>query len=177
MIRFKVAVSASHSTRQGLRLHDRGPQSPARETCASACLTSSAPASEADSARFRRQLIFSYQSMEHTDQLRIFLSMLAVNVPILLVCFVAGVVVLGRWRDASNASLWALLGFGLLLVLCFVMPLAQTMLQQWVMGHGERASRMWAFTAFGIASSILHAIIYALLLGAIYAGRPRKIAA
>jgi hypothetical protein len=32
---------------------------------------------------------------------------------------------------------------------------------------------MWAFTAFGIVGSVLHAVIYALLLAAIYAGRPK----
>ena len=95
------------------------------------------------------------------------------NVPTLLVCLVTGVVILGRWREGSNASLWAALGFGLVLVLCFVMPLAQTMIQQWVLEEGQRASRMWAFTAFGIVGSVLRAVIYALLLAAIYAGRPK----
>jgi hypothetical protein len=95
------------------------------------------------------------------------------NVPTLLVCLVAGVVILGRWREGSNASVWAALGFGLVLVLCFVMPLAQTMIQQWVLEEGQRTSRMWAFTAFGIVGSVLHAVIYTLLLAAIYAGRPK----
>jgi hypothetical protein len=111
--------------------------------------------------------------MEHTDQLKTFLSMFAINVPVLLVCFVAGVVILGRWRDAPSASLWALLGFGLLVVLCFVMPLAQTILQQWMFENGQRESRMWALTAFGIVGSVLRALIYAFLLAAIYAGRPK----
>jgi hypothetical protein len=106
-------------------------------------------------------------------QLKLFLTSLAMNVPTLLVCLVAGVVILGRWREGSNASVWAAVGFGLVLVLCFVMPLAQTMIQQWVLEEGQRASRMWAFTAFGIVGSVLHAVIYALLLGAIYAGRPK----
>ena len=113
--------------------------------------------------------------MEHSDQLGTFLSLFAVNVPTLLICFVAGVVILGRWREASSASLWAALGFGLVLVLCFVMPLAQTMLQQWVMENGQRVSRMWAFTAFGIVGSVLRAIVYALLLAAIYAGRSKTV--
>ena len=95
------------------------------------------------------------------------------NVPTLLVCLVAGVMILGRWREGSSASVWAALGFGLVLVLCFVMPLAQTMIQQWVLEEGQRASRMWAFTAFGIVGSVLRAVIYALLLAAIYAGRPK----
>jgi hypothetical protein len=56
-------------------------------------------------------------------------------------------------------------------VFCFIMPLAQTMIQQWVFENGHRASRMWAFTALGILGSVLHAIIYGLLLTAIFAGR------
>jgi hypothetical protein len=111
--------------------------------------------------------------MEPTFQLKLFLTSLAMNVPTLLVCFVAGVVILGRWGQAPRASAWAALGFGLVLVLCFVMPLAQTMIQQWVLEEGQRASRMWAFTAFGIVGSVLRAVIYALLLAAIYAGRPK----
>ena len=99
------------------------------------------------------------------------------NVPTLLVCFVAGVVILGRWREGSSASFYAALGFGLVLVLCFVMPLAQTIIQQWVFENGQRESRMWAFTAFGIAGSVLHAIVYSFLLAAIYAGRPKAVSA
>jgi hypothetical protein len=108
-----------------------------------------------------------------TNQLKIFLSLFAISIPTLMVCFVAGVVILAKWRQASSAALWALLGFGLLLVLCFVMPLGQTLLQQWVLESGQRESRMWAFTAFGIAGSVLHAVIYACLLVAIFAGRPK----
>jgi hypothetical protein len=104
-------------------------------------------------------------------QLKLFLTSLAMNVPTLLVCLVAGVVILGRWREGSNVSVWAALGFGLFLVLCFVMPLAQTMIQQWVLEPGQRESRMWAFTAFGIVGSVLHAVIYLCLLAAIYTGR------
>jgi hypothetical protein len=111
--------------------------------------------------------------MEPTFPLKLFLTSLAMNVPTLLVCFVAGVVVLGRWGQAPRASVWAALGFGLVLILCFAMPLAQTMIQQWVFENGQRESRMWAFTGFGMVSSVLHAIIYAFLLAAIYAGRPK----
>jgi len=102
--------------------------------------------------------------MENTDQLKTFLSLFAINLPALLVCFVAGIVILGRWRDAPGASLWALLGFGLLVVLCFVIPLVEV---------GQREGRMWALTAFGIVGSVLRALIYAFLLAAIYSGRPK----
>jgi len=106
-------------------------------------------------------------------QLKLFLTSLAMNVPALIVCFVAGVVILSRWREGSSASLFAALGFGLLLVLCFVMPLGQTMIEQWVLENGQRESRMWAFTAFGIVGAVLRAVVYVLLLVAIYAGRPK----
>jgi len=108
-------------------------------------------------------------------QLKLFLSLFAVNVPTLLVCLVASIVILGRWGQAPRASLWAALGFGLVLILCFVMPFGQMMLQQWVFEDGQRANRMWAFTTFGIVGSVLHAVIYALLLAAIYAGRPKAV--
>jgi hypothetical protein len=106
-------------------------------------------------------------------QLKMFFSLLAVNVPSLIVCLVAGVVILGRWREAPNASFWAALGFGVVLVLCFAVPLAHTMLQQWVLDSGQRASRLWAFTGLAIAASVLHAVSYVLLLAAIYAGRSK----
>jgi hypothetical protein len=96
---------------------------------------------------------------------------LALNVPTMIVCLVAGFVILGRWQEAPRASFWAALGFGVVLVFCFVLPLAHTMLQHWVLDSGERASRMWAFTALSVAASVLHAVVYVLLLTAIYAGR------
>jgi len=105
-------------------------------------------------------------------QLPMFLSLLATGAPTILVCLVAGMVIMGRWRDAPAAAPYALFGFGLLFVLCFVMPLGQMMLQHWVLEEGQRASRMWAFTAFGFANAGLHAIIYICLLLAIFAGRP-----
>src|SRR5436190_136032 len=105
--------------------------------------------------------------------LTVFLTLFAVNVPTLLVCLVAGIVLMGRWRDAPTAAPWAVAGYGLVFVLCFVMPLGQAFLQRWVLEDGQRASRMWAFTAFGIASSVLHAVIYLVLLVAILSGRPR----
>jgi len=106
-------------------------------------------------------------------QLKLFLSSLAVNLPVLLVCFVAGVVILGRWREGGSASFFAALGFGLVLILCVVLPLGQTIIQRWVLESGQREARVWAFTVFGIVGSVLRAVSYALLLAAIYAGRPK----
>ncbi len=71
----------------------------------------------------------------------------------------------------SECVVFAALGFGLVLVLCIVLPLGQTIIQQWVFETGQREARMWEFTAFGIVGSVLRAVSYALLLAAIYAGR------
>ena len=118
-------------------------------------------------------MIFTGGLMETTnDQLRIFLSMFAVNLPTLLVCAVACIMIVGRWRQGSGHLFWGILGFGLALLLCFVMPAIQTALQQWVFQSGERMSRAWVFSAFGIVASILHAVIYGCLLAAVFAGRP-----
>jgi len=95
-------------------------------------------------------------------------------VPTLLVCLVAGFVIMGRWQEAPTASFWAAMGFGVVVVFCFVLPLAHTMLQHWVLEGGARAARMWAFSALGIVGSLVHAAVYVLLLTAIYAGREGK---
>jgi hypothetical protein len=111
--------------------------------------------------------------MENTnDQLRIFLSMFAVNLPTLLVCSVACIMIVGRWRQGAGHLFWGIMGFGLALVLCFVMPAIQTTLQQWVFQSGGQIARAWVFAAFGVVASILHAAIYGCLLAAIFAGRP-----
>jgi hypothetical protein len=111
--------------------------------------------------------------MQNFDQIKVFLSMFAMYLPTLAVSLAAVVVILIKWRQASSASLWALLGFGLALALCFVMPAGHTLLQHWVIQSGQQASRVWAFTAFGLIGSVLHAVIYALLLVAIFAGRTK----
>jgi hypothetical protein len=110
--------------------------------------------------------------MNNTDQIKLLLSTFAIQVPTLLVCFVAGVVILGRWKQGSKGSMWALLGFGLAAILCFAVPVAQTAVQQWVRQSGhttvESASVM---AAISIVWSVLRALTYALLLIAVFAGR------
>ena len=108
------------------------------------------------------------------SQLKVFLSMFAVNLPTLLVCSVACIMIVGRWRQGSGHLFWGLVGFGLALLLCFVVPAIQTVLQQWVFQSGERMSRAWVLSAFGILVSVLHAAIYGCLLAAIFAGRPAQ---
>jgi predicted membrane channel-forming protein YqfA (hemolysin III family) len=111
--------------------------------------------------------------MERAYDLKMFFTMLAENLPVLLVCLVACVVIPIRWRDGSKGSLWAALGFGLALILCFVIPFTYTALHQWAFQSGQYQSRMWVFTAYAIVTSVLRAIIYLCLLVAVFAGRPK----
>ena len=110
--------------------------------------------------------------MNNTDQIKLLLSMFAIHLPTLLVCFVAGIVILGRWKQGSKGSMWALFGFGLAAVLCFAIPVAQTAVQDWVRQNGhtiiESASVM---AGISIVWSVLRAVSYALLLIAVFAGR------
>ncbi len=110
--------------------------------------------------------------MINTDQIKLLLTTFGVQLPTLLVCFVAGVVILGKWKEGSKGSMWALLGFGLAAVLCFAAPAAQTAVQGWVRQSGhtmvEGASVM---VSISIVWSVLRAVTYALLLIAVFAGR------
>jgi len=110
--------------------------------------------------------------MNDTDQIKILASMLAVQLPTLLVCFVAGVVILARWKEASKGAVWALLGFGLATILCIAIPMAQFGVQEWMTQSGwTTAHRASMFAGLGFLWSILRAVTYALLLVAVFAGR------
>ena len=110
--------------------------------------------------------------MNNADQIKLLLSMFAIQLPTLLVCFVAGVVILGRWKQGSKGSIWALFGFGLAAVLCFVVPVAQTAVRDWIR-HGGHTTVETASVMAGISIvwSVLRAVTYALLLIAVFAGR------
>ena len=110
--------------------------------------------------------------MDNTDQIKLLLSMFAIQLPTLLVCFVAGLVILGRWKQGSKGSMWALFGFGVAAVLCFAVPVAQTAVQGWVR-HGGHTTVESASVMAGISMvwSVLRAVSYALLLIAVFAGR------
>jgi hypothetical protein len=112
--------------------------------------------------------------MNNTDQFEMLLSMFVIQLPTLLVCFVAGVVILGRWKEASTGAIWALLGFGLATILCIAMPVAQAGVQEWMkQSVGTMAERTSVFAGLGFLWSVLRAVTYALLLVAVFAGRSR----
>ncbi len=110
--------------------------------------------------------------MNNSDQIELSLAMFAIQLPTLLVCFVAGVVILAKWKQGSKGSMWALLGFGLAAVLCLAVPVAQTMVQQWVRHSGHTTLQgAWVMAGVSFVWSGLRAVTYALLLVAVYAGR------
>ena len=110
--------------------------------------------------------------MNNPDHVKMLLSMFAIQLPTLVVCFVALVVVLGKWKDGSKGSMWALLGFGLAAVLCFAVPVTQTAVQDWVTHSGHTAIDSASVMAgISMVWSVLRAITYALLLIAVFAGR------
>jgi hypothetical protein len=109
--------------------------------------------------------------MNQTNQIQMLLSSLMMQLPLLLVCLAAVAFVLVRWKQASRGAIWALLGFGLALVLCLAIPLVQTAVQQWVMQGGNVAHRAGIFGGLSLVWSVLRAASYALLLVAVFAGR------
>ena len=116
--------------------------------------------------------------MNDSDQIKLLVSMLAVQLPTLLVCFAAAAVILVRWKDASKAAMWALLGFGLSMVLCIAIPVAQVGVQEWMkQSAGTSANRTTVFAALGFLWSALRAVTYALLLVAVLAGRSNSTSA
>ncbi|MDD5263120.1 MAG: hypothetical protein PHD76_14855, partial [Methylacidiphilales bacterium] len=110
--------------------------------------------------------------MNNTESISFFFSLLMGNLPTLIVCFLAIVTILSMWKEGSSGSLWALIGFGLLFVLCLAMPAAQAAVHAWGAQNGDHAQRLWAFSALGIVGSVLHAAVYLLLLVAVFTGRP-----
>src|SRR5262249_21863800 len=110
--------------------------------------------------------------MNDTDQIKMLLSMFAIQLPTLFVCFVAGVVILGRWKQAANGARWGLLGFGLTTILCIAIPVAQAGVQEWIaQSSWTIAERTSVFAGLGFLWSVLRAVTYALLLVAVFAGR------
>jgi hypothetical protein len=110
--------------------------------------------------------------MNSTSQINVFLRMMEVQLPTLIVCVVACVVIMTRWRPGSRALLFALLGFGLTLALCILIPVVQMLLQPWVFQNnsGYNAERMWVYSITSILWSVLHGVAYVFLLLAVLAG-------
>src|SRR5687767_5847228 len=100
-----------------------------------------------------------------SDAQFILTSMLS-NLPVLLAGLVAFILILTRWNEIPRAAVWALLGFGLVLILGIFWPFVQGFVQTWVRedATGMNRDRLWAFSVMGIAHSILRALSYIFLL-------------
>jgi hypothetical protein len=105
-------------------------------------------------------------------QLTALLSLFAAQLPILLVSVLGCLVIGVRRNELSTASSWALMGFGLSVLLCVLIPVTQTLAQNWAMDSGHSmAQRASLFTVLAVVWSLLRATSYGLLLMAIVAGR------
>lgn len=102
----------------------------------------------------------------------VLVSMFVGQLPILIVSVLGCVVVGARRNELMGAAAWALMGFGLSLILCVLIPVAQILVQNWVIGSGQSmAQRASVFTVLALFWSILRAVSYGFLLMAIVAGR------
>jgi len=111
--------------------------------------------------------------MNSLIDLKMFFSMFAVSAPLLIACLVGVFVVINRWKQAPGAARWALAAFVLGAALCFLIPLAQTIVQHWLVEGGNMSQRAWVFGALSMVWSVLRATTYILLLVAVFAGRVR----
>ena len=105
--------------------------------------------------------------MEQSVQMKMFVTMFVMQIPVMLVCLAAFVVIPSAWKRAPRACLLALLGFGLAFVLCFAIPIGQTALQLWMRGV-DAASRASLMTGLSVLWSVLRAVSYGLLLLAVF---------
>lgn len=102
-------------------------------------------------------------------------TLLAGQLPILLVSLVGCLMMMGRWNEGSRAAGWALLGFGLSLALCLIIPVVQTLVQNWaVQSSNSMAQRATVFTVLGLLWSVLRAATYVLLLMALLPSPARE---
>jgi hypothetical protein len=106
--------------------------------------------------------------------LGLFLQLLLSSLPTMLVCLGASVVILTRWKSGCSWSLWALLGFGLGLIISIAFPLTQACVQSWIVHSGHVSSYAWIFTLLAFIWSLLRAAVYVLLFVAIFEGRKQE---
>ena len=97
--------------------------------------------------------------------------MFAMNLPTLVVCIVALAVIFTKWKQTPSGSLWAFLGFGLALILCFTAPAMQAIVQLWAMQGGDVGQRLHLLSGLSILWSLLRAATFVFLLVAVFAGR------
>ena len=100
-----------------------------------------------------------------STQWKVLFSLFAAQSPVFIVSIVACMVIVTRWHDGGRGWSWAFAGFALSVALCILIPVAQTLVQQWAMdGSRSMVQRASVFTAMGLVWSVLRAGSYGLLL-------------
>jgi len=112
--------------------------------------------------------------MTDNDLIRMFVPLLVAQLPTLLVCLAAFIVIPLRWKRAPGSSLWALLGFGLLALLCIGGPLVVVKIRLYEMVPGTELARMAWLGWWGICKAVLEGVAYAFLLVAAFSGRSKS---
>ena len=102
----------------------------------------------------------------------VWLNALVTQVPTLLTALAICAWVLARREQLGPAFLRALLGFGLLLVVALLAPVAQVMVQQWASSHYVGVKQVVRiYTILGFLWSALSALAFLFVALAIFAGR------
>ncbi|MGB8355054.1 MAG: hypothetical protein WCD79_14250 [Chthoniobacteraceae bacterium] len=104
--------------------------------------------------------------------LSVLLQSLIVQLPVIAVALIACIVTVMNWQQSPSASRFSLIGFGLMLALCFVIPIVQSFAQlQFMPPGGSAAHTRFLLTELGFLWAILRAVSYGFLLAAVYTGR------
>jgi hypothetical protein len=105
-----------------------------------------------------------------------FIRAAAVQLPIFIASLIGVIITVTRWKDAPDAALWSLLGFGLSAVLSILIPAGQTGMRYYLtQNSGAHAGTAEAFMALAVFWSLLRAASYGLLAAAVFAGRSRNL--
>ena len=89
------------------------------------------------------------------------------------VSVIACMVIISRWNDGGRGWTWAFAGFALSVVLCILIPVTQSLVQQWATdGSHSMVERASILSVVGIFWSVMRAVSYGLLLMGLIAGRP-----
>ena len=103
-------------------------------------------------------------------------STLAPQAPMFLVNVAALILVIARRRQLQRAFAWALLGVGLMLLASAVMPVVFALVNYAQMRGGLQGPRVATlYTMLGFLWSLWAAAGWALVLTAVFAGRPKPV--
>lgn len=107
--------------------------------------------------------------MDINTDLGMFFSMFLTNLPKLIVSIIAVAVVMGRREQLGRAATLALLGFGLYVAMCFLIPVVQVVAHHWMRVDGGYSRAGLIYGGLSFVWSALHAVATGLLLMALVA--------